>query len=83
VTLPERTLQLLRQHWKTHRHPKLLFPAKGYGGQGAPNSTKPICRTTLQRGFRLALRASGINKDAHIHIKISKREQESGCEAQF
>ena len=26
-----------------------------------------MCRTTLQRGFRLALRASGIKKAAHIH----------------
>jgi site-specific recombinase XerD len=26
-----------------------------------------MCRTTLQRAFRLALRASGIKKDAHIH----------------
>jgi hypothetical protein len=26
-----------------------------------------MCRTTLQRAFRLALRASGIKKAAHIH----------------
>jgi site-specific recombinase XerD len=26
-----------------------------------------LCRTTLQRGFRLALKASGIKKDAHVH----------------
>jgi integrase/recombinase XerD len=67
VPLPERTLHLLRAHWKTHRHPKLLFPAKGHSGQGAPTATEPMCRTTLQRGFRLALQASGIKKAAHIH----------------
>ncbi len=35
VPLPQRTLDLLREFWKTHRHPRLLFPAKGHSGQGA------------------------------------------------
>ena len=26
-----------------------------------------MCRTTLQRAFRLALQASGVKKDAHPH----------------
>ena len=29
LPLPEKTLLLLRQYWKTHRHPRLLFPATG------------------------------------------------------
>ena len=67
VPLPRRTLQLLREQWKTHRHPTLLFPAKGHSGRGAPTATEPMCRTTLQRAFRLALEASGVKKAAHIH----------------
>jgi integrase len=67
VPLPQRTLKLLREQWKTHRHPTLLFPARGHGGQGAATATEPMCRTTLQRGFRLALQASGVKKAAHIH----------------
>ena len=67
VPLPERTLQLLREQWKSHRHPVLLFPAKGHSGQGARTATEPMCRTTLQRAFRLALQASGVTKQAHIH----------------
>jgi len=67
VPLPQRTLELLRQLWRTHRHPCWLFPAKGHSGLGAATATEPMCRTTLQRGFRLALRASGIKKAAHIH----------------
>lgn len=67
VPLPQRTLELLRQQWKTHRHPTLLFPAKGQGHHGAPTASQPIPHSTLQRGFRLALEASGINKDAHVH----------------
>jgi site-specific recombinase XerD len=58
---------LLREQWKSHRHPRLLFPAKGHGGQGAKTATEPLSRTTLQRAFRLALKASGIKKAAHVH----------------
>ena len=67
VPLPERTLQLLREQWKSHRHPTLLFPGKGHGHQKAPTATEPMCRTTLQRAFRLALKAAAITKPAHIH----------------
>ncbi len=67
VPLPQRTLELLRQLWRSHRHSRFLFPAKGHSGLGAPTATEPICRTTLQRAFRLALRASGVKKAAHIH----------------
>jgi site-specific recombinase XerD len=67
VPLPQRTLELLREQWKTHRHPALLFPAKGHCGRLSATATRPMCRTTLQRGFRLALKASGVKKAAHIH----------------
>ena len=67
VPLPQSTLHLLRRLWKTHHHRTLLFPGKGHGGQGAPTATEPIQHSTLQRAFRLALRASGVRKAAHIH----------------
>ena len=67
VPLPGRTLLLLREQWKSHRHPTLLFPAKGHSGQGARTATRPMCRSTLQRAFRLALQASGVKKEAHVH----------------
>ncbi|HZL43555.1 MAG TPA: tyrosine-type recombinase/integrase, partial [Verrucomicrobiae bacterium] len=67
VPLPERTLLLLREQWKSHRHSTFLFPAKGHNGLGARIATEPMCRTTLQRAFRLALIASGVRKEAHIH----------------
>jgi integrase/recombinase XerD len=67
VPLPQRTLERLRQLWKTHRHERLLFPAKGHGGQGASTATRPMCRSTLQRAFRLALKKSRVKKAAHVH----------------
>ena len=36
VPLPERTLQLLREFWKTHRCPTWLFPASGRRGAPPP-----------------------------------------------
>ena len=67
VPLPQRTLVLLREQWKSHRHPVLLFPAKGHSGLGARPATEPMCRSTLQRAFRLALESSGSKKAAHVH----------------
>jgi integrase/recombinase XerD len=67
VPLPERTLDHLRELWKTHRNPTWIFPAKGHHGLGAPTATEPMDRSTLQRAFRLALQASGVSKAAHIH----------------
>jgi site-specific recombinase XerD len=67
VPLPQRTLEHLRTLWKTHRNRLWLFPAKGHHGQGASSATEPMCRSTLQRAFRLALQQSGVRKAAHIH----------------
>jgi integrase len=67
VPLPQRTLVLLRQQWKTHPNPVWLFPAKGPPGQGSPTATEPLDRSPLQRAFRLARQASGVRKAAHIH----------------
>jgi integrase len=67
VPLPQRTLLLLRELWKTHRHPALLFPAKGHSGKGARTAIEPTSHSTLQRAFRLALHSSGVKKAAHVH----------------
>jgi integrase/recombinase XerD len=65
VPLPQRTLELLRQQWKSHCHATLLFAAKGRGGIGAATAKEPVSRTALQGAFRLALKAGRITKHAH------------------
>jgi len=67
VPLPQRTLELLCEQWKTHKHPSLLFPAKGHSGQDASTATQPMSRTRLARAFRLALKKSGLKKALHVH----------------
>jgi integrase/recombinase XerD len=67
VPLPHRILELLRQYWGTHRHPRWIFPAPGRGGTGMATATKPMPRSSVQDAFRVALRESGIPKRACIH----------------
>ncbi len=67
VPLPQPTLDLLRQYWKTHHNPVWLFPATGRGGVGAATATDPLPTSSVQMAFRAALKETGIAKDAHVH----------------
>jgi site-specific recombinase XerD len=67
VPLPQRTLELLREYWGTHRHPVWLFPAGGYGTVQRTPSRRPIAPNTLQKAVRLARQAAGITKAVSVH----------------
>jgi len=67
VPLPERTLQLLRQYWTTHRNPVLLFPAAGREHIDLAKATEPMSKSSVQGAFRAALKESGNNKRASVH----------------
>ena len=56
VPLPQQTLNLLRQYWKTHRNPKLIFPALGRGHIGGPTATIPMNRASVQGALVRAVR---------------------------
>ena len=66
VPLPASTLATLRNHWKTHRHPRLLFPAMGRNASTPVES--PMAISSVQGAMKAAVRESGINKrNVHIH----------------
>jgi len=70
VPLPDSTLRLLREHWRTHRHPLWLFPAPRQPGvpDGAdPATVRPIGRDAVQKAFQRAVKQSGVRKRAHVH----------------
>jgi len=67
VPLPQTTLDLLRQYWKTHHNPVWLFPAVGRGGIGERTATAPMPLSSVQQAFRAALKDAGITKDARVH----------------
>jgi len=60
VPLPQATLDLLRAHWRTHRHPMWLFPA-------ARRIDQPIGVANLAQAFHHACEAAGVHKQAHVH----------------
>ena len=67
VPLPERTLQLLRDYWRTHRHPVLLFPAEGREHVDLAQATEPMSKSSIQGRVQ-----SGINMRAHasLHARV-------------
>jgi integrase/recombinase XerD len=67
VPLPQRTLELLRQYWQTHRNPLLLFPAEGRAHVSLKTATAPMHKSSVQHAFHAALKASGNNKRASVH----------------
>jgi integrase/recombinase XerD len=52
VPLPSYTLQVLRDHWVTHRNPQWLFPADGRNHQGGSTAKTPMSPGTLQKPIK-------------------------------
>jgi integrase len=71
VPLPVRTMDILREMWKTHRHSELLFPAYHINMRLTPSrygcKDKPFSGTALGRCFSLALSSSSCRKAATVH----------------
>jgi integrase/recombinase XerD len=83
VPLPQAGLDMLAEHWKTHRHPRYLFPAMGHAWRTTERrdpveearaqqarrkqAPHPMSTSGMQRVFLLAVRGSGLNKKATIH----------------
>ena len=63
VPLADRTLTLLRAHWRTHRHPVWLFPARS----AQQPVTEPMAVDGVYRAFRAAVAQSGLQKHATVH----------------
>jgi site-specific recombinase XerD len=62
VPLPDRTLQLLRRFWRTHRNPALLFPNRHGGLKGAATAKTPLDRGGAQTALRKVVASCGIKK---------------------
>ena len=66
VPLPQRTLELLREYWLTHRHAVWLFPVRNRCGV-LPLATQPMNRKGVNVAFAAALKESGVQKQATVH----------------
>lgn len=68
VPLPESTLHMLRQYWRTHRNPVWIFPFRGKGGKKAPNADRPMDRSTVTGALIRTLKnMPSIKKRVSIH----------------
>lgn len=74
VPLPPAMLQELREFWKTHRHPKFIFPGVGRGwrdGVSALSSlataAEPMGVGSIQTCMRLAVAAARLPKGTVVH----------------
>ena len=67
LPLPTATLAALRDYWKTHRNPRLLFPADGRKHSGASTTTRPMDATTVQGCMKRVVDKLKLTKHVHIH----------------
>ncbi len=67
VPLPTSTLERLREHWVTHRHPRLLFPADGRNHQGSSTATTPMSPTAVQGAMKKITCQIDFGKKVSIH----------------
>jgi len=68
VPLPETTLLILREWWKTHRNMQWLFPAPGRCGKKASEATVPVSETTVQGALRRTVVKLKIIKRVYPHV---------------
>ena len=67
VPLPQKTLQLLREQWKSHRNKIWIFPSAVNSGSNMSYATKPVSNSSVQKALHSALKSAGINKKATVH----------------
>ena len=62
VPLPLNTLRVLRKFWGVHRHPRLMFPNRSRGLQGAHLAESPLDRGGVQKTITLVTQEMGLKK---------------------
>jgi integrase/recombinase XerD len=72
LPLPSSTLELLRQYWVTHRHPRLLFPADGRKHKlstepRASTATRPMSPTAVQGAIKKITTQIDFGKKVSLH----------------
>lgn len=63
VPLPARTLDVLREFWRVHRNPVLLFPSRQAGLKGASGATTHMDRGGVQQALRKVTEQIGLKKE--------------------
>ena len=73
LPLPSDTLRQLRNYWRTHRHPRWLFPADGRDHRGASQvrgvstANAPMSPTAVQGAMKLITKQLRFGKKVSTH----------------
>jgi site-specific recombinase XerD len=67
IPLPTTTLLLLREYWKTHRHPRFLFPAEGRDHKQIAQAKTPMSETAVQGAMKKITKQLKFGKGVSIH----------------
>ena len=74
VPLPVWAYRELQDYWKTHRHPRWVFPGVGRGWRETPGgverlaqATEPMGIGSIQHCVRLARADAKLPKETHVH----------------
>jgi site-specific recombinase XerD len=62
VPLPDSTLSMLREYWKTHRNATWIFPALGRDGKGGATALVPMIASGRRQCMKKAIEELGYNK---------------------
>jgi len=68
VPLPLQTLQVLRDYWRVHQHPRLLFPNRAGGLRGAAAAISPLDRGGVQRALHQVAAGCGLKKTSPLTV---------------
>ncbi len=63
VPMPESCLEMLRGHWRSHRNPVWLFPARHRPSE----AEEPMHESSVQRAMKAGVKESGVGKAATVH----------------
>jgi site-specific recombinase XerD len=74
VPLPQWMYRELQDYWKTHRHPRWVFPGVGRGWRETPGgierlgrATEPMGVSSIQYCVRLARADAKLPEETHVH----------------
>ena len=67
VPLPAKTLLVLREFWKVHRHPTFLFPNRKRGLKNAHLVESHLDRSGVQVAIKSVVKSLGIKKNISCH----------------
>ena len=67
IPLSSTTVRLLREHWLTHRHELLLFPADGRNHKGMSTAKTPMAPTTPQDAMKKITTKLRFTKKVSLH----------------